>query len=211
MTEFDILCSDLQVPEHNADIVKRILQEFLESEQTMLELDGYGIKTLPELYFSDSRVTERLKVLLCTRNYLVKLPTGLSECINLQQLWCSKNQLKTLPRLNNLTKLRMLACSNNQLELIVGLENCEELEILICNNNRLRELPVEISACTKLEHLTCSNNQLLELPAELALCVNLADISCSGNPLREGTPSTISELQKKWATRPHTKSANKIW
>ena len=76
---------------------------------------------------------------------------------SLKGLFCSGNQLTSLPELPN--SLKELFCSGNQLTSLPKLPNC--LKELRCNNNELTSLP-KLPNC--LKELYCTGNQLSSLP-----------------------------------------------
>ena len=113
---------------------------------------------------------------------------------NCKELYCSDNQLTTLPELPNCERLD---CSYNQLTTLPELPKCVDLD---CNGNELTTLP-ELLNC---KNLTCYNNKLNKLP-ELPKCIelncyynqleklpklpNCTDIECYNNAL-----TTLPEL-----------------
>jgi Leucine-rich repeat (LRR) protein len=90
----------------------------------------------------------------------------------LTYLFCSDNQLSSLPKLPN--TLTHLSCSNNQLLSLPELPNT--LIHLYCWNNQLSNLPELPNILT---HLDCSNNKLLSLPK---LSNTWIKLDCSNNP-----------------------------
>lgn len=89
------------------------------------------------------------------------------------ELWCSYNQLRTLPVLPN--GLKVLVCGNNQLLALSELP--ETLRELHCENNQLQSLPTLPNG---LKVLDCGINQLLALPA---LPNGLRKLHCRNNQL----------------------------
>ena len=73
----------------------------------------------------------------------------------LNGIYCSNNQLTSLPQLNE--KLKHLCCSHNKLTFLPHLN--ENLKGLYCSNNQLTSLHLN----EKLKHLYCNNNQLTSL------------------------------------------------
>ena len=71
----------------------------------------------------------------------------------LQELYCSNNQLTSLPNLND--SLQRLHCSDNELTRLPELNN--SLRELYCHHNQLTSLP-EINE--SLQRLHCSDNPL---------------------------------------------------
>ena len=91
----------------------------------------------------------------------------------LERLFCSNNQLTSLPTLPQ--NLKILYCSGNQLSSLPMLS--ETLKKLVCYNNQLTLLP---TLPQNLESLNFSNNQLTSLPT---LPKNLKELYCYNNPI----------------------------
>ena len=97
----------------------------------------------------------------------------LSEYINLKELYCNGNNLKSLPELPK--KLIFLGCEYNDLTTLPELPNT--LENLICHDNKLKVLP---ELPKGLKELNCVNNNLNYLPD---LPKRLKYLNCSNNDL----------------------------
>jgi Leucine-rich repeat (LRR) protein len=130
-----------------------------------LDISCKGIKYLPNL----TRF-KNLEELYCSYNELISLPT-LPQ--NLKKLSCSANQITSLPNLPQ--TLEILYCSDNQLTSLPTLP--QNLEILYCYSNELTSLP---TLPHNLELLHCSNNQLTSLPTPPQ---NLKELYCHDNPI----------------------------
>jgi Leucine-rich repeat (LRR) protein len=115
-------------------------------------------------------LNENLEYLYCSNNNLNSLPP-LNE--NLRILFCSSNKLTLLPQLNE--NLQKLYCSNNQLTSLPLLN--ENLQKLFCYNNKLTLLP---QLNENLEYLYCEYNKLTSLPP---LNINLQVLYCHNNKL----------------------------
>jgi Leucine-rich repeat (LRR) protein len=100
---------------------------------------------------------------------------------SLVELYCSKNQLNSLPNLIQLPKLKILYCYYNQLTSLPDLITVKNLQILNCYNNNLILLP-ELTTLTKLQILNCSNNKITSLP-NLTKLKSLKMLYCSHNVL----------------------------
>jgi len=105
---------------------------------------------------------------------LTYLP-DLSRFYNLQRLFCSHNQLTSLPPLN--PNLIILKCNNNRLTSLPPLN--ENLESLYCYGNLLTVLP---GLNDKLDILDCCNNRLTSLPF---LPPNLSIFQYMENPIHD--------------------------
>lgn len=99
-------------------------------------------------------------------------------------LWCSNNQLQSLPTLPN--GLKVLDCGNNQLLALSTLP--ETLRELHCENNRLSDLPTLPDG---LKVLDCGINQLQSLPV---LPNGLRKLYCSNNQL-QNLPTLPNSLE----------------
>ena len=118
-------------------------------DTTEIRVSGKGLTYLPDL----SRF-KQLTHLYCSDNQLTSLPP-LNE--NLTQLDCSHNKLTWLPPLNN--NLEYLTCSYNHLTWLPHLN--DNLQKLYCSRNQLTELP---SLNDNLRYLDCNYNPLTWLP-----------------------------------------------
>jgi len=144
--------------------IERYLNSLPEDILT-IDISYKGLKSLPDL----TRF-KNLKELYCSNNQLTSLPT-LPQ--NLQELYCRDNQLTSLPTLPQ--NLKILYCFHNQLTSLPTLP--QNLQILYCSSNKLNLLP---TLPQKLETLYCSHNQLNLLPT---LPQNLEKFNCVNNPI----------------------------
>ncbi len=133
--------------------------------------------------------------------------TGVDGFLNLEQFFCSQNQLTFLPNLpdslntfycnDNLlsslplvlpSKLKEFKCEDNQLSVIPELP--AKLVLFFCSGNSLTQLP---SLPPTLENLTCNDNQLTYLPP---LPEGLTSVHCNINSIQSlpKLPSTISKI-----------------
>ena len=136
-----------------------------------------------------------IQSLYCSNNQLTSLPAEIGLLTNLRVLYCSSNELASLPaEIGSLTNLQNLYCNNNQLTSLpseIGLlTNLQELHYY---NNQLTSLPAEIGLLTNLQELVCSINQLTSLPAEIGLLTNLQKLNCRINQLTS-LPAEIGNL-----------------
>lgn len=110
-----------------------------------------------------------------SKKKLRKLPKEIGQLTNLEQLFCSSNQLTVLPKeIGQLRKLKRLDCSNNQLV----------------------TFPKEINQLVNLEWLHCRKNQLSSLPKGIGQLKKLEDLFCTGNPFKS-IPPELSDFLKK--------------
>ncbi len=79
---------------------------------------------------------EKIKELDLSWNRLTKVPKGLENLTQLEELWLYENQLTDVKGLEKLTDLKELHLTNNQLtEVPKGLEKLTQLKGLILTNN----------------------------------------------------------------------------
>ena len=144
----------------------------LSEDLLMLSIANRGITSLPDL----TRF-KNLKELYCSDNQLTSLPTTLPQ--SLEILYCSKNKITSLPDLTRLKNLKELYCTYNQLSSLPTTLP-QSLEILYCSNNQLTSLP-DLTKFKNLKELYCYKNQLSSLPT--ALPQNLETLYCFNNQL----------------------------
>ncbi|KFC24530.1 leucine-rich repeat domain-containing protein [Chryseobacterium sp. FH1] len=126
--------------------------------------------------------------------------TGIEAFINITELYCNDNPLKTLDISKN-TRLKTLWCESNQLTSLDISKNIL-LENLICNKNQLTDLDIEQnklllylnydfnkirnldhSQYIQLKSIRCAGNQLTNL--DLSKNINLRTLDCSDNQLTD--------------------------
>ena len=132
-----------------------------------INISDMSVKSLPDL----TRF-KNLEILYCTNNQLTSLPT-LPQ--NLKILNCYNNQLTSLPDLPQ--NLKELYCFYNQLTLLPTLP--QNLKELSCSYNELTSLP---TLPQNLKILRCYHNQLTLLPT---LPQNLKTFIYHNNPISE--------------------------
>ena len=128
-----------------------------------------------------------IKSIYVSEQNLNYLPS-LSRFKNLEILYCSGNNLTSLPPLPD--NLKKLYCNANKLTSLPHLP--KNLEILYCQYNQLTSLP---PLNEKLEELCCNTNKLTSLPI---LNENLDFFRCDSNPISEiidGDDISITKIQ----------------
>lgn len=135
---------------------KSRIRSCIETNGNYLNLEGLGLKELPE-------IPPHIKDLNVDNNKLENLPDNLP--ITLKYLSCDYNKLKRLP--NNLPlSLYDIHCSYNELiYLPENLCHLSHLHVLCCYRNYLTKLPKQLPP--RLELLDCRMNKLIEFPEEL--------------------------------------------
>jgi len=83
-----------------------ILQQFLDSDGTELNINGRKVTALPPGYFALAAVRARLVVFRCPNNALTAIPASLGKLTALERFYCNHNALTSLPAdLGQLTAL----------------------------------------------------------------------------------------------------------
>ncbi|SRX72318.1 T9SS type A sorting domain-containing protein [Aequorivita antarctica] len=122
------------------------------------------------------QVSEAEAVLNLSVNYKnISSLEGIQSFVNLEELYCSGNQLTMLDMSQNLN-LQKLTCIFNQLNSLNVTQNIN-LKYLWCEENLLSNL--DISQNINLETLWCANNQLTTL--EVSQNLNLKSLLCWDN------------------------------
>ena len=143
--------------------------------------EEYNMNEIEEYLNSLDDNVEEIK--LSYKN-LKELP-NLSKFKNLKYLYCSHNNLTSLPE-NLPNSLKILDCYNNKLtRLPENLPN--SLELLYCNNNKLKILSENLP--NSLIELQCNNNNLTSLPENLPNFLKL--LYCYNNDLLKDYPNLI--------------------
>jgi Leucine-rich repeat (LRR) protein len=114
----------------------------------------------------------------------------LTNCPNLEELYCFDNELSEIKGLNECLKLKKLVCNANKL-IILNLTNLKRLQYLGCQENQLKEL--NISENKELTELYCFDNELTNLNLN---CPKLSDLRCNKNQLTQLTLPKLDNLQK---------------
>ncbi|MBL4657821.1 MAG: leucine-rich repeat domain-containing protein, partial [Flavobacteriales bacterium] len=132
--------------------------------------------------------------LFCSNNQLTSIPY-LDSIPGLVSFYCNNNQLTSLPNLSNNTSLRFFDCGNNLLNSLPNLSGNTVLEDLYCSTNLLSALP-DLSSNTALLYLYCDANQLTSLP-DLSNNLALEEFVCNDNLLRT-FPDFTSHVNLYW-------------
>ena len=120
------------------------------SGNNLNELPAVPLQNLISLECDNNQLT-----LLSTSHYPDFLRSLTDLYPYLQRLYCSGNQLPSLPRLP--PNIVIIECDNNLLTALPELP--ESLNFLICNNNRLTVLP---ELPPELQELECNGNNFIE-------------------------------------------------
>lgn len=100
---------------------------------------------------------------------------GVSELVNLEQLYLNYNHIKTMEGVSRLAKLEFMNLSYNDMENMEGVSGLVSLQALLLNNNKI----TEISQSTLLGLHDISSLVLVDL---------------NGNPLSELLRTQINEI-----------------
>ena len=173
----------------------------MKPEEVRRRIEGCKEKRLTELDLSNGWNTlgeEKLTAIPCeifdcvwlekldlSYNQLSELPDSIFLLQNLSGIDLSFNQLREIPdSISLLQNLSNLYLNNNQLsELPDSITRLQNLSILDLSSNQLRELLNSISRLQNLSRLDLSSNQLSELPDSISLLQNLSVLDLSENPL----------------------------
>jgi Leucine-rich repeat (LRR) protein len=129
---------------------------------------------------SFDKISNNAIEIYCSYNELTSLPE-LQHLTNLQEIYCNNNQLTSLPEWKHLTNLQIIDCSYNKLTSLPEWQHLNNLQEIHCDHNQLTSLP-EWQHLTNLQKIKCSVNQLTSLP-EWQHLTNLQIINCSDNKL----------------------------
>ena len=115
-----------------------------------------------------------------------------NDLVNIEILSVGNRNIQSLAGLEHFTQLQRLYCSDNDLTSLPVLPI--DLTILFCHDNRLTSLP-ELSS--ELIHLLCRNNQIAIMPA---LPSKLDSLDCDNNLLTglPEFPLTLKQLNCKY-------------
>lgn len=108
--------------------------------------------------------------------------------LNLQSLYCFRNQLTSL-NVQDLTKLQVLSCVDNQLTSL-NVQGLINLQGLYAGGNQLSSINVQ--GLTNLEDLSCTGNQLTSLNVQGL--TNLEELWCNGNLLTSLNVQGLAKL-----------------
>ena len=139
-----------------------------------------------------------VKLHLCV--WLVQIPSEVWQCLSLQELFLSHNQLRTLPaEVGQLSSLQTLDLSSNQLSMLPAeVGQLSSLQKLSLSNNELSTLPAEVGQLSSLQELNLFGNQFRTLPAEVGQLSSLQELSLHANELSTlpAEADQLSSLQK---------------
>ncbi|MEM8861743.1 MAG: leucine-rich repeat domain-containing protein [Chloroflexota bacterium] len=118
-----------------------LIQQNIEAQESVLDLGGMNLTTLPPEIGQAVHVTR----LSLRRNQLMTLPPEIGQLTQLQILSAADNELEWLPaEIGQLHQLRQINLKNNKLiELPVEMLDLDQLELLRLDGNAL-ELPDDI-------------------------------------------------------------------
>jgi protein tyrosine kinase/Leucine Rich Repeat (LRR) protein len=153
----------------------------------ILDLGGGSLTTLP----NDMSRLNKLRILFCSHNRFVRLPSALGDCVSLSQISFRGTGLRDLPGEALPPSLRWLILTDNHIERLPSeLGQRPRLQKLMLAGNRLRDLPETLSNATALELIRLSSNGFEVVPPWLAHLPSLAWISWAANPIERGLTSS---------------------
>lgn len=176
---FDMLLDDINLS---------LITPHIKTTSNTLTLCALGLTRIPSAFFSNSAYSaywETLKIIDISNNFIRYLPDELSQCIALEELAATHNQLIVLPASLPYKKLKSLSLNNNQFRVLPeSLGQCTQLEWLDVAHNQLVSLFESVGQCAKLQSITCSYNKLHALPNSLMDCKKLTHFICNDNLLK---------------------------
>ena len=188
---------------------EEVMTEALKHDVQKLEIEGFGIKELPEAICD----LKQLKHLRVFEGWVSRLPKGISRLLELESLSLLVRDLEEIPKdigaLKNLKELEIFCMSHvyKDNEPVVKLERSglsdipeeigelSDLENLSIGCTSIKKLPKSIGKLKKLKHLTLTNNLLCELPDEIAELSELESLWLDKNDLSE-VPNSVEKLSK---------------
>lgn len=180
---------ELEALELNLSYQNLQITPHLESFPNLVGLNlGYnGLKELPTF------LPTRLTWFCVERNELKSLP-NLENLNNLVDFNCEVNLLSKLPNFEKLTNLKRLIAAFNKIQYLpASIGKLKKLEELDLGNNYLRSLPEEIGELSNLISLNLAFNKLNALPDSFTSLVNLKELDLSCNQLTT-LPSDFEKL-----------------
>ncbi|MEW5304785.1 MAG: hypothetical protein WDW36_007372 [Sanguina aurantia] len=126
---------------------------------------------------------------LCLINQDICELEGLEECLQLEKLWLSENQLAEIKGLTRLVNLRELYLHSNRIRRIQGLDTLSQLEVLWLTDNCIATLE-GLSRLPALRELQLARNHLCSLGEALAANTRLEVLNLADNAI-----GTFKELR----------------
>lgn len=156
----------------------------------VLNLSNNDLSELPD----DLHRLTRLKVLFCSGNRFIELPTALGRCATLETVGFRDNQIQLVTAQALPASLRALILTENALETLPdALGDCARLQKLMLAGNRLSALPEGLARCERLELLRIASNCLPALPDWLLRMPSLAWLAYADNPMPVGFVAPAEE------------------
>jgi Leucine-rich repeat (LRR) protein len=153
-----------------------------------------ALKTLPDA-LGDCAALESLNLF---NNKLGKVPPTLAKLCELTDVNLGGNKIKTMPKLDNWTKVEELRVHQNTLisQVLPSFAPMKALRFLKMDMNRAANALPELGAMPLLEHIECNNCSLEELPAKEAFDAlpALKVLNAQSNQLREVPAFSNPEL-----------------
>ena len=196
-------CSNLRIVEANDNVehtedyrsIFRMKEIVLTgcSKLTYLELTDNGIE---EIDLSDCANLEVLRMtwnslksidvtkcpklthLYVRKNLELAGVLDLSECPNLQEVWCGESQLQGVDLSNEHNALETIICYDSRIESL-DLSTCPNLRKLEAHSMALTE--IDVTGCSQLEHLWLKFNAITEL--DLTGCPMLNEVQIGYNQI----------------------------
>ena len=148
----------------------------------LTKLDIRECTKLTELACSYNKLTsleinsDNLSIIHCGWNEITALK--IHSGIRLKEMYCDYNQIISL-NLTDCMSLEILDCSGNNLLMSLTVNDCTSLVNLNCLFCSLTTL--DVSNCSKLIHLDCTSNRLQPI-LDVRQCTSLRELICWSNP-----------------------------
>ncbi|MEN9984394.1 MAG: hypothetical protein RI918_2363, partial [Pseudomonadota bacterium] len=139
----------------------------------ILNLSGNQLSSLPD----DLPRLHKLRIIFCSDNLFIELPTVLGRCENLTMVGFKANQISQVPAEALVPTLRWLILTDNRIQsLPSSIGKCTQMQKLMLAGNELNDLPVDLAN---------SANRFTVLPHWLLAMPRLAWLALAGNPLTD--------------------------
>lgn len=206
--------------DNNPELTDLSVLKTYSSSLGILSFDNCGVADLSFVNTFGNLVT------LSAINNGITDVSALSYCVNLENLYLSKNKISNLDSVKILTNLKILDISSNQLvdlkalegmiylsELhasgnkikeLSGLKNVTQLGVVDLSNNEISDVSILAKSSLKLKSINISNNKISDI-SSLAVCNFLTEFVADNNELTD-----ISALKNCAELNTVTVSNNKI-
>nr|CAA6825421.1 MAG: GTP-binding protein [uncultured Thiotrichaceae bacterium] len=195
-----------QTPEEKA---QEIIEAELEARTGVLNLNGLGLKKVPELvreltwlrviclgeynYWNLKEEQLDTEFKECRPNSIECLPDWFAQFQALSVLTVDDTQINNLALPTNLTSLQHINCSGTPVSDLNPLSGLPDLQHISCGGTQVSDLS-PLSGLSSLQHVSCDNTQVSDL-SPLSGLLGLRGISCNNTEVSDLSPlSDLSDL-----------------